>query len=246
MPQERQPLSGKCALVTGAERGIGRAIALRLAADGATIFVNYLQDTSAAQAVVETIVQDGGSAVALQADVSNPQQVQAMFREIEELDILVNNAGIGLPGALGEIDPDELDQVLAVNVKGPVLCAQHAIARMSNGGRIINISSSTALFTIEGMSSYVASKAALRALTGVWAKELGGRGINVNSVLPGPTSPGLMDQATEELKQAMEAASPYGRLGRAEEIADVVGFLSGPDARWVSGHHLLVNGGANV
>jgi len=241
-----QTLSGKRALVTGAERGIGRAIALRLAADGAALIINYLEDAHAAQGVVEAIAQAGGSAAAVQADVSDAAQVEAMFGQIDALDILVNNAGIGLPGALGEIDPDELDQVLAVNVKGPLLCAQHAIARMSSGGRIINISSSTALFTIEGMSSYVASKAALRALTGVWAKELGARGINVNSVLPGPTSPGLMDQATQELTEAMKAASPYGRLGTAQEIADVVGFLSGPDARWVSGHHLLVNGAANV
>lgn len=241
-----QPLAGKTALVTGAERGIGRAIALRLAADGAAVIVNFLEDSRAAQAVTEVIVSRGGSARTLQADVSNRAQVKAMFGSIDGLDVLVNNAGVGTPGELGQIDPDVFDRVFAVNVRGPMLCAQEALAHMSRGGRIVNVSSSTTEFPLPGMSAYVASKAALRALTEVWAKELGRRGINVNSVMPGPTSPGMADLAPPEIREAVAQSSPYGRLGAAEEIADAVAFLCGPDSRWVSGHHLLVNGAASA
>jgi 3-oxoacyl-[acyl-carrier protein] reductase len=239
-------LEKKTALVTGAERGIGRAIALRLAADGAAVIVNYLADATAAAAVVAEITAAGAQAYALQADVSDSAQVDAMFGAIPELHLLVNNAGIGTPGMLGQIDPAAFDGVFAVNVRGVMLCAQAAIARMPSGGRIVNISSSTAVHPIPGMSAYVASKAAVRALTEVWAKELGARGINVNSVLPGPTSPGMADLAPPELRDAVARASPFGRLGQASEIADAVAFLCGPDARWVSGHHLMVNGAASA
>lgn len=237
-------LSGKIALVTGAERGIGREIALRLARDGATLRVNFLADAAAAEAVCAEIRALGAEAQALQADVSDADAVSGMFSQIPALDILVNNAGVGTPGALGDIDPAVFDSVFAVNVRGTMLCAQHAIARMPNGGRIVNISSSTTVHPIPGMSAYVASKAAVRALTEVWAKELGGRGINVNSVMPGPTSPGMADLAPPELRESVARASPWGRLGSAAEIADAVAFLCGPDARWVSGHHLMVNGAA--
>ena len=239
-------LSGKIALVTGAERGIGREIALRLARDGASVGVNFLSDTAAAEAVCAEIRALGAEARALQADVSDADAVSSMFLQIPALDILVNNAGVGTPGALGDIDPAVFDGVFAVNVRGTLLCAQHAIARMPNGGRIVNISSSTTVHPIPGMSAYVASKAAVRALTEVWAKELGGRGINVNSVMPGPTSPGMADLAPPELREIVARASPWGRLGNAAEIADAVGFLCGPDARWVSGHHLMVNGAASA
>lgn len=241
-----RPLEGKTALVTGAERGIGRAIAMRLASDGASLVVNYLADAEAAAQVVDAILSAGGSARALRADVSDAAQVDTMFAAVPELHVLVNNAGVGTPGMLGDIDPAVFDGVFAVNVRGVMLCAQAAIARMPAGGRIVNISSSTAVHPIPGMSAYVASKAAVRALTEVWAKELGARGINVNSVLPGPTSPGMADLAPPELRDAVARASPYGRLGKASEIADAVAFLCGPDAGWVSGHHLMVNGAASA
>lgn len=239
-------LAGLTALVTGAERGIGRAIALRLAADGAAVVVNYLDDAGAAQAVVEAIRAGGGEARAACADVSDPEAVGRMMAGVERLDLLVNNAGTGVPGALGEIALADFERVFAVNVRGPLLCAQAALPRMPRGGRIVNISSSTTEYPLPGMSAYVASKAALRALTEVWAKELGARGINVNSVMPGPTSPGMADLAPPEVRAAVAAASPFGRLGQAEEIADVVAFLCGPDARWVSGHHLMANGAASA
>jgi len=241
-----QALAGKTALVTGAERGIGRAIALRLAADGAAVILNFLDDGAAAQAIADVIVADGGSARTVRADVSVPSQVKAMFSAVDVLHILVNNAGVGTPGALGHIDPDAFDGVFAVNVRGPMLCAQEALAFMPPGSRIVNVSSSTTVHPLPGMSAYVASKAAVRALTEVWAKELGVRGINVNSVMPGPTSPGMADLAPPQLRELVAQSSPYGRLGSADEIAAVVAFLCGPDSRWVSGHHLMVNGAASA
>jgi len=240
------PLKGTTALVTGAERGIGRAIALRLAEEGAAVIVNFLEDREAAEAVVAAAGKLGASARAVQADVSDAVQVAAMFAQIDSLDCLINNAGTGVPGRLDEIQPEHIDAVFAVNVRGAALCAQAAAARMGRGGRIINMSSSTTLYPLPGMSVYTASKAALRSFTEVWAKELGARGINVNSVLPGPTSPGMLDLATEEIRQAMARASPYGRVGHADEIADVVAFLCGRGARWISGQHIVVNGAANA
>lgn len=241
-----RPLHGTTALVTGAERGIGRAIALRLAEDGAAIIVNFLEDRAAAEAVVAAAVESGATARAVQADISDAAQVDSMFAQIDRLDCLINNAGTGIPGRLDEIQAAHVDAVFAVNVRGALLCAQAAAARMGRGGRIINISSSTTVYPLPGMSVYIASKAALRSFTEVWAKELGERGINVNSVLPGPTSPGMLDLATEEVRQAMAQASPYGRVGHADEIADVVAFLCGQGARWVSGQHIVVNGAASA
>ena len=239
-------LAGRTALVTGAESGIGREIARRLAARGAAVIVNYLADTNAATAVVEDITACGGTARTAQADVSDPAQVARMFTDIERLDSLVNNAATGIPGELGDIEVNALERVFAVNVTGALLCAQAALPLMGTGGRIVNLSSSTTVFPLPGMSVYTASKAAIKAFTEVWAKELGSRGINVNSVMPGPTSPGMTDRASVEIKQAMAAASPYGRIGEAAEIADVVAFLCSDAARWVSGQHILVNGAANA
>jgi 3-oxoacyl-[acyl-carrier protein] reductase len=237
-------LDGKVALVTGAERGIGRAIALRLARDGAEVLVNYPTDATAAATVVATIVAAGGAARAIRADVADDAQVAAMLDGVERVDLLVNNAGIGIPAMLGEITGRMLDDVFAVNVKGMVFCAQHVLPRMPAGGRIVNISSSTTQFPIPGLSVYTATKAAVRGLTEVWAKELGSRGICVNSVVPGPTSPGMADLAPPEIMEAVRKASPFGRIAAADEIAAVVAFLCSDDARWVSGQHVLVNGAA--
>jgi len=239
-------LTDKTALVTGAERGIGRAIALRLAVDGATVIVNYLSDAAAADSVVQEITRAGGNAKAIQADVASAAQVAAMFDQLANVDFLINNAGTGTTGQLAELEPDDIDRVFGVNVKGATLCAKAALPRMPTGGRIINISSSTTIYPQPGMSIYTASKAAVRALTEVWARELGGHGINVNSVVPGPTSPGMLDLAPEDVKQAMARASPYGRVGQAAEIADVVAFLCSHGARWISGQHILVNGAASA
>jgi len=239
-------LRGKVALVTGAERGIGRAIAHRLAAEGAEVIVNYPGAAEPAERVAAEIRKAGGVARTAQADVSDEAQVSAMFQALPPLDILVNNAGIGVPAMLGEITRDMLESLFSVNVWGTVFCSQAALARMPPGGRIINLSSSTTQFPIPGISVYTATKNAVRAFTEVWAKELGGRGINVNSVMPGPTSPGMADLAPPEVKEAVKRASPFGRLGAADEIAAVVAFLCSDDARWISGQHLLVNGAASA
>lgn len=239
-------LAGKIAVVTGAERGIGRAIALRLAADGAEVYINYPAAAGPAEGVAAEVRAAGGRAQVVRADIADATQVASMFAGIPRVDLLVNNAGIGVPALLPEITEQMLDSIFAVNVKGMVFCAQQALTRMSAGGRIINISSSTTNFPIPGISVYTASKAAVRAFTEVWAKELGGRGINVNSVMPGPTSPGMADLAPPEVREAVMRASPFGRLGAADEIAAVVAFLCGEDARWISGQHLLVNGAASA
>ena len=238
-------LERKTALVTGAERGIGRAIALRLAADGAAVIVNYLADAVAAAAVVAEIAAAGAQAYALQADVSDPAQVDAMFGAIPELHVLVNNAGVGTPGMLGQIDPAVFDSVFAVNVRGVMLCAQAAIARMPAGGRIVNISSSTAVHPIPGMSAYVASKAAVRALTDVWAKELGARKITVNSVLPGfnATESNAREFNDPATRKAIEDMTTLGRFGQPEDIADVVHALTTPAMGWVTGQCIEASGG---
>ena len=155
----------KVALVTGAERGIGRAIALRLAGEGAEVLVNYPAAAGPAHEVVATIRAAGGSARAVQADVSDDAQVAAMLAGIERVDFLVNNAGIGVPAMLGEITAQMLDEVFAVNVKGMVFCAQRVLPRMPAGGRIVNISSSTTQYAIPGLSVYTATKSAVRGLT---------------------------------------------------------------------------------
>jgi 3-oxoacyl-[acyl-carrier protein] reductase len=238
--------SGKIALVTGAERGIGRAIALRLAADGAQVLVNYPAAAGPAEAVVAEIRAAGGEARAVQADIGVAAQVERMFADIPTLDFLVNNAGIGTPAMLADITEQMLESIFAVNVKGMVYCTQQAIRRMPAGGRIVSLSSSTTNYPIPGISVYTASKAAVRAFTEVWSRELGGQGINVNCVMPGPTSPGMADLAPPEVKEAVKRASPFGRMGAAEEIAAVVAFLCSEDARWISGQHLLVNGAASA
>ena len=225
---------------------IGRAIALRLAEDGAEVLVNYPTDPTAANGVVEEIRVVGGRARALHGDVSSEQQVEEMLRDIPQIDLLINNAGVGVPAMVGQITRPMLDFMFGVNVYGLVFCTQAALPRMSAGGRIVNISSSTTEFPIPGVSVYTATKSAVRTFTEVWARELGSRGINVNSVMPGPTSPGMADLAPPEVRQAIMLASPFGRLGAADEIAAVVAFLCGEDARWVSGHHLMVNGAASA
>ena len=241
-------LSGKTALVTGAEGSIGGAIARHLAALGAHVVVNYLADLPLAEKTVAAITAAGGSAIALQADVSSESQLDAMFAEIDtrcgRLDFLVNNAGTGFSATVDQITNQMIDTTFAVNVKGAIYCTQRAIQRMKPGSRIINISSSTTVYALPYLSVYTASKAVLKVFSEVWAKELAERGINVNSVMPGPTSPGMLDASPPELKAAMAAASPYRRLGTPDDIGPVVGFLCSPESAWISGQHLLVNGAA--
>ncbi|WP_017315656.1 glucose 1-dehydrogenase [Mastigocladopsis repens] len=241
-------LSGKVAIITGASRGIGRAIAERLAKDGATVVINYGRSAEEANNLVSSIEASGGQALAVQADISQIADIRRLFEEtidkFGQLDILVNNAGIANAAPVAEVTEDQFDQVFAVNVRGVLFTLQEAARRMNKGGRIVNVSSSTSFYPQAGLAVYVASKAAVNAFTEVLALELGERGITVNSVVPGPTTPGMFDKRPMEEQKAAAAGSPFGRIGRAEDIADVVAFLVSEESRWITGQHIVANGGA--
>jgi 3-oxoacyl-[acyl-carrier protein] reductase len=241
-------LDGKVALVTGASRGIGRAVALRLARDGAAVVVNYAGNAEAARNVVAEVEAGGSRAVAVQADVGRVADVVRLFDEaighLGKLDILVNNAGIILYKPLAEVAEEEFDRLFAVNVKGTYFACQQAAKKMADGGRIVNFSSSTTALMLPTYSAYVATKGAVEQLSHVLAKELGPRGITVNVVSPGPTDTELFGQGkSEEDRRRYAQLAALGRLGTPEDIADVVAFLASDEARWVTGQNLRANGG---
>jgi 3-oxoacyl-[acyl-carrier protein] reductase len=248
-------LEGKVALVTGAARGIGAAIAERLAADGASVAINYATSKEDAEALAERIRGNGGKAKAIQADIGNPSQakafVDAAVKEFGRLDILVNNAGKFHIGPIGTVDEADVRSLFAVNVDGPIFATQAAASYFSTeGGRVINVSSIAATHPLPGLSVYSATKAALDALTRVWAAELGPRGVTVNAVAPGAVDTAMLKAATprmggEEAVKGMVARTPLGRLGTTSDVADVVAFLASPDARWVTGQVVEVSGGIN-
>ena len=244
-----KPLNGKVALVTGAGRGIGRDIALRLARDGASIIAHYSNSKSGADQTVAEIKAIGGDAVSYQADISKRSEVIAMFEAIDgnpgHLDIVVNNSGVMTAGALADVTDAEIEYIFGINVFGPLYVASEAARRLRNGGRIINFSSSVAKFPLAGAGLYSAAKKAVESFTESWARELGAREITVNTVVPGATSPGMMDAAPQYL-EFMTNASPFKRIGHASEIASIVAFLASPAASWVSGTHILANGAANT
>lgn len=242
-------LQGKVAIVTGSSRGIGKAIAQRLSDEGAAVVVNYAGSSDKAQEVVEQIEAKGGSAIALQADVSKTAEIQRLFDQTIEkfgkVDILVNNAGIILYKLLTDVTEADFDKIFAINVKGTFFACQQAAQRMADGGRIINFSSSTTAMMLPTYSAYVATKGAVEQITRVLAKELGGRGITVNVISPGPTGTELfMTGKTEEQINSIAQMAALGRLGEVQDIADVVAFLVSDDARWITGQNIRVNGGA--
>lgn len=243
-------LVGKVALVTGAGRGIGREIALRLARDGASLVVHYSNSRAGADETVAQIKTLGGAAVAYQADIANRPEVRALFEAIDRdpgrLDIVVNSAGVSAGGSLAELDEKQLAWMLGINLCGPLYVASEASKRLGEGGRVINLASSLAEFPMAGSGIYSATKVAIKSFTESWAKELGKKGVTVNTVIPGATSPGMMDSAPAGARSFFENASPFGRIGRAQEIAAVVAFLASPEASWVSGAHILANGAANT
>lgn len=245
-----KPLAGKVALVTGAGRGMGREIALRLARDGASLVVHYSGSEEGARGTVSAIREAGGEATAYQANIVRSSEVRAMFEQIDRapgrLDIVVNSAGVSAGGSLEKLNEDEFEWLLGVNLRGPLYVAAEAGRRLGAGGRIINIGSTLGDFPIAGSGIYSATKAALKSFTESWSKELGRKGVTVNTVIPGATSPGMAERTPEAYLKYFENASPFGRIGRAEEIAAVVAFLASPDASWVSGAHILANGAANT
>jgi 3-oxoacyl-[acyl-carrier protein] reductase len=247
-------LEGKVALVTGAARGIGAAIAERLAAEGASVAINYATSKEDAEALAERIRRNGGKAKAIHADIGNPSQakafVEAAVKEFGRLDILVNNAGKFHIGPIGTVDEADVRSQFAVNVDGPIFATQAAASHFSTeGGRVINVSSIAATHSLPGLSVYSATKAALDALTRVWAAELGPSGVTVNAVAPGVVDTAMLRAAAvqmgEEAVKGMVARTPLGRLGTTSDVADVVAFLASPDARWVTGQVVEASGGIN-
>jgi 3-oxoacyl-[acyl-carrier protein] reductase len=241
-------LDGKVALVTGASRGIGRAIAVRLGHDGAAVVVNYSGNHKAANETVAAIESASGRAVAVQGDVGKVADIQqlfdAAFEHFGKLDILVNNAGVIFYKPVADVTEEEYDRIFVVNVKGTFFACQQAAKRMADGGRIINFSSSTTAMMLPTYGTYVATKGAVEQMSHVLAKELGPRGITVNVVSPGPTDTELFGQGkTEQDKQRYAQMAALGRLGQPQDIADVVALLVSDEARWITGQNIRANGG---
>jgi 3-oxoacyl-[acyl-carrier protein] reductase len=242
-------LEGKVALVTGSGRGIGREVALRLAEDGAAIIAHYSGSKEGAEEVVGKITAGGGSAVAYQADIARRTDILRLFEQIDAnpgvLDIVVNNSGIMTADSFGHLTEELVQSIFGVNVFGPLYIVDEAIKRMRDGGRIINFSSSVAKYPLAGAGLYSAAKKAVESFTESWARELAPRNITVNAIVPGAVSPGMMD-ANPQYLPAMEAASPFKRIGRASEIASIVSFLASEEGSWVTAGTILANGAANT
>ena len=238
----------KVALVTGASRGIGAAIAQRLASDGFTVIVNYAENAAPAEALVRTIEQAGGHALAAKADVSDAADVRRLFDAAETafggVDVLVNNAGILSVASIADADDASFDRQIAVNLKGTFNTLREAATRLRAGGRIINFSSSVVALLQPTYAVYAATKAGVEAMTSVFAKELRGRDITVNAVAPGPTATDLfLKGKPQEVVERLAKLAPLERLGQPEDIAHTVAFLAGPDGGWVNGQVLRANGG---
>jgi 3-oxoacyl-[acyl-carrier protein] reductase len=240
--------NAQVAIVTGASRGIGAAVARRLAKDGFAVAVNYASSSGEADALVAELMAAGAKAIAVKADVSNADDVRRMFETTEQqlgkVDVLVNNAGVLKTVPLADASDALYDQTFDINVRGTFNTLREAATRMNDGGRIVNFSSTTLALNMPGYAIYNATKAAVEAFTHVFAKELRGRNITVNAVAPGPIATSLfLDGKTEEQIQTFAKMPPLQRLGQPDDIASVVAFLAGPDAGWVNGQILRANGG---
>lgn len=241
-------MKNRVAIVTGASRGIGAAIAERLGRDGFTVIVNYAGNAAMANAVVTRIEATGGVALSAQADVADPVAVKKMFDAAETafggVDVLINNAGIMALSPLAATEDLDFDKTVSVKLKGTFNTMREAGRRLRDNGRIINFSTSVVGLKLENYDIYAATKAAVETLTAIMAKEMRGRNITVNAVAPGPTATDLfLDGKSEEVVARMAKMSPLERLGTPEDIAGVVAFLAGPDGAWVNGQTLRANGG---
>jgi 3-oxoacyl-[acyl-carrier protein] reductase len=258
MKERKMSLQGKIAVVTGASRGIGRAIAIRLAKEGALVVVNYRTSAEAAAAVVEEIETAGGEAFAVPGDVSSVPGIREFFQRVDaeltdrrgsnEFDILINNAGVLLMGNVASSSERDFDRIFAVDVKGPFFVTQAAIPRLRDGGRIINISSAATQHPSPRYAAYSMAKAAVNALSVALAVELGPRGITVNALAPGMTATEMTDALLQqpEAVQSIRSQTALGRIGAAEDIAAVAAFLASPGAGWVTGQYLEASGGLRL
>jgi 3-oxoacyl-[acyl-carrier protein] reductase len=241
-------LTDKVILVTGASRGIGAAIARKLSSEGAKIIVNYAGGKDAADQVVAEIKEKGGDAIAVQGDVSKSTDVKNLFdtaiAHYGKIDVLVNNAGIMILKPIKDTTDEEFERQFDINVKGTFNTLREAATKLVDKGTIINFSTSVNRVMIPTYATYVATKSAVEQLTRVFAKEMGARGINVNSVSPGPTSTDLfMNGKSQEVIDRLASMSAFNRLGKPEEIAEVVAFLASDAAGWITGQNIGVNGG---
>ena len=245
-------LDNKVALVTGASRGIGAAIAKKLAADGAFVIVNYNGSKERADGVVDEIKAAGGEAVAMQCDVSDFEACGAFITEIVKpygrLDILVNNAGITKDGLLMKMSEADFDSVINTNLKGAFNTIRHASRQFlkQKSGRIMNISSVSGLLGNAGQANYAASKSGVIGLTRSVARELASRQITVNAVAPGFVGTEMIEAMTDSAKEAMTGMIPFGRIGEPEEIAETVAFLASDGARYITGQVIAVDGGMSI
>jgi 3-oxoacyl-[acyl-carrier protein] reductase len=247
--QERE-LAGKVALVTGGSRGIGAAIAKRLAENGASVAITYAKDSSAASDVVKAIEHDGGKAVAIQADSADVEAVRGAvektFATFGRIDVLVNNAGTAIPKPFEEATLEEMNRVIDINIRGVYVATQAALKHMKSGGRIISIGSAVGeRVAAPGLVPYAGTKGAVKMFTQALAREIGNRGITVNNVQPGPIDTDL-NPATGDWALPQKAATALDRYGHVEEIAAMVAFVAGPESSYITGANLTVDGGMNA
>ena len=243
-------LEGKFALITGGSRGIGAAIAKRLASDGASVAITYAKDAASAAAVVKTIEGSGGKAIAIQADSVDAEAIKSAVAKtvaaFGSIDILVNNAGTAIPKPFEEATLEELDRVLNINVRGVFITTQAALKHMNKGGRIIMIGSCVGeRMMTPGLASYSATKGAVKMFTQGLSREVGNRGITVNNVQPGPIDTDL-NPASGDWATPQKAFTALNRYGTVEEVAALVAFIASPEAAYITGTNLTVDGGTNA
>ncbi len=243
-------LAEKVALVTGGSRGIGAAIAKRLAAEGAKVAITYAKDGSAAAAVVAAIQSNGGTAIAIQADAADAKAVQSAVERVVAtfggLDVLVNNAGTAIPKSFEDTTLEEMDRVIQINFRGPMVATQAALKHMKSGGRIIMIGSAVGeRVAAPGLVAYAGTKGAVKMFSQALAREVGARGITVNNVQPGPIDTDL-NPASGDWAVPQKAATALNRYGHVDEIAAMVALVAGPEGSYITGANLTVDGGMNA
>jgi 3-oxoacyl-[acyl-carrier protein] reductase len=241
-------LKDKVVLITGSSRGIGAAIALKVSQAGAKVIINYAGSKEPAEKLAQEINFNGGQALAIKADVSNSAEVKNLFDEsiahFGKIDVLINNAGIMITKLIKDTTDEDFDRHFNINVKGTFNTMREAASKLADNGSIINFSTSVNRIMLPGYATYVATKSAVEQLTRVFSKEIGSRGINVNSVSPGPTNTELFTNGkSEEVIARLASLSAFNRIGETDDIANVVVFLASDDAKWINAQNIGVNGG---